>query len=105
MVFGLMDKLLKSGKILETGLNIFARPNIIELRNLHVSLILQRHCLLALGTILLLLFTMAQVFDLSGQKYTYTSYFLDSVFKIQVRYTLKTHRGYVSRSYTKLCTG
>ena len=96
MAFGLMLLLLQSGKILETGLNIFARPNIIELRNLHVSLILQRHCLLALGTILLLLFTMAQVFDLSGQKYTYTSYFLDSVFKIQVSYTLKTHTGCAS---------
>ena len=35
MVFGLTDKLLQSGKILETGLNIFARLNIIELNNLH----------------------------------------------------------------------
>ena len=30
-----MDKLLPSEKMLKTGLNIFARPNIIKLRNLH----------------------------------------------------------------------
>ena len=35
MVFGLMTKLLQSVKIFETGLNVFARPNIIELKNLH----------------------------------------------------------------------
>ena len=35
MVFGLMDKLLISGTNFETGLNIFARRNIIELKNLH----------------------------------------------------------------------
>ena len=35
MVFCLMDKLLPSETILEPGLNIFAKPNIIELRNLH----------------------------------------------------------------------
>ena len=34
MVFGLMTKLLQSVKIFETGLNVFARPNIIELENL-----------------------------------------------------------------------
>ena len=30
-----MDKLLQAETILENGLNIFARPNIIELQNLH----------------------------------------------------------------------
>ena len=35
MVFGLMNKLLQGGKNLETGLNIFPKPNIIEMRNLH----------------------------------------------------------------------
>ena len=30
IVFGLMDKLLRRWKIFATGLNIFARPNIIE---------------------------------------------------------------------------
>ena len=35
MVFGLMDKLLASGTICETGVIVFARPNVIELKNLH----------------------------------------------------------------------
>ena len=35
MVFGLMTKLLQSVQTFETGLNIFARPNIFELKNLH----------------------------------------------------------------------
>ena len=35
MVFCLMDKLLPSEKMLATGLNIFAKPNIMESRNLH----------------------------------------------------------------------
>ena len=35
MVFGLMDKLLQSGKVLETGLNTYARPNTRELKILH----------------------------------------------------------------------
>ena len=35
MVFGLMTKLLESVKCFETGLNIYARPNIIEPKNLH----------------------------------------------------------------------
>ena len=35
MVFGLMTKLLKSVTIFESGLNVFAKPNIIELKNLH----------------------------------------------------------------------
>ena len=30
-----MDKLLQSGRIFETGLNNFDRPNIIELKKLH----------------------------------------------------------------------
>ena len=35
MVFGLMTKLLQSVNIFETSHDIFARPNIIELKNLH----------------------------------------------------------------------
>ena len=35
MVFGLMIRLLESVKIFVTCLNVFARPNIIELKNLH----------------------------------------------------------------------
>ena len=35
MVFGLMTKLSETVKIFVTGLNIFARPNIIDLNNLH----------------------------------------------------------------------
>ena len=34
MVFGLIIKLFQSVKIFETDLNVFARPNIIELKNL-----------------------------------------------------------------------
>ena len=35
-MFGLTDMFLQSVKILETGLNIFARPNIIEFEKLHI---------------------------------------------------------------------
>ena len=35
MVFGLMDKLLASEKIRKTVLIVFARPNVIILKNLH----------------------------------------------------------------------
>ena len=34
MVFGLIDKLLTSGKIPDSGMNIVAWPNIIMLKNL-----------------------------------------------------------------------
>jgi len=33
MVFGLMTKLLRGVKNFETGLNIFATPNIVQLKN------------------------------------------------------------------------
>ena len=35
MVFDLMTELLQIEKIFEAGMNIFARPNIIELNNLY----------------------------------------------------------------------